>query len=136
MNGWKSVENADIRFIRLQGNTNEIYKVYFEDQTSKYLEVYPKGVIIRVFGEVGGLIDTDREHKIFLELGKIGGAPQCLAYGGWYRIEELIEEGTHISPHGLEKKNIYLVLKYMAQLHRQLKKIKIERQQPMLLTTL
>lgn len=49
--------------------------MYFLDKENKYKDIYPKGVIIRIFGDVGGLIDPKREHKVFMELGKIGGAP-------------------------------------------------------------
>lgn len=129
---WAKLPAESFVFTKLPGLSNEIHKVSFQDPQHLHQHVQPKNIVLRIFGDLGGLVDPANEHRIFVELGKCGVGPLCLAYGGKWRLEQFIEQGQHLAIHDITTVQVRLVAKYLAELHKQLQKIKIERCEPMI----
>jgi len=97
---WKNLTDSDIEFFLFSSITNKVYKV-----TSKTEGVSPQVVILRNFCGKEGIVDKDKEIKVFNEMSKTGFGPKCYAQEGDIRLEEFIPSRT-IHPHEYKEKTV------------------------------
>lgn len=108
---WRDVSPSKMKFERLSGLSNEIWKVSIPDN------IEPQTVIYRKFGEAGSIVDRDRENIIIKGLAKKKLSP--MFYGGTkeYRIEKF-QESKSLDPPDLKEKPIRRRLaRLLADLH-------------------
>jgi thiamine kinase-like enzyme len=110
---WKDLTNEEIVFHLFTSLTNKVYKV-----TAKRDNISPNSVILRNFCSQEGIIDKDKEAKVFAEMSKTGFGPKCYGQEGDIRLEEFIASRT-IQPHEYRQKTMRRKLaKTMATIHK------------------
>jgi choline/ethanolamine kinase len=89
LKSWEELSPEEIKFERLGGLSNVIWKVTAADQA-----VSPACFLFRKFGDNEELVCREKESYIFTELSKRGIGPGC--YGGDQdiRLEEFYESST------------------------------------------
>ena len=90
---WKDLKDDEFDFFLFSSLTNKVYKV-----TAKQSQVTPNAIILRHFCGLEGIVDKDKEIKVFAEMSKSGFGPQCYGNEGDVRLEEYIPSRT-IHPH-------------------------------------
>ncbi|KRX02634.1 Protein kinase-like domain [Pseudocohnilembus persalinus] len=110
---YKNVPLEDIILQKLTGLTNETFKVSHKfDQKKKY--------VLRIFGKAEGLVQPEKENKIFVSLGEQELGPKCIAVEvGVWRIEEFIDNGIHPDVDQLKVPFLkYLLAIYISRFHQ------------------
>jgi len=98
--GWKGLADSEIEFILFNSITNKVYKV-----TAKKEGISPQVVILRNFCGKEGIVDKEKEIKVFKEMSKTGFGPKCYSQEDDIRLEEFIPSRT-ILPHEYKEKII------------------------------
>ena len=89
--GWAQFRREDIVISQIcEGLSNQLFKLSLSKKTREKIGVgLMTTALFRIYGrEIATLIDTDSEFEIFRCLGRYRIAPQMLAYGAGWRIEE------------------------------------------------
>jgi len=113
LKSWEKIAPDQIKFERLAGLSNVIWKVTALDQL-----VSPRSVIYRKFGDHEEIVDRERENYIFTELAKKGLGPSYYGGDNHIRIEEFYESRA-LKPNEVNNKIIRRsVAKSLASLHK------------------
>lgn len=83
---WKHLTEEDMKFERMKGMTNKVYKVTLDHKGKE-----PKEVILRQFCGVEGVVDQDKEAKVFKAMSESGLGPRCLGEDNDLRLEEFFD---------------------------------------------
>jgi choline/ethanolamine kinase len=113
LKSWEELSPDSIKFERLGGLSNIIWKVTAADQA-----ISPDSILFRKFGDNEELVCREKESYIFTELSKRGIGPGC--YGGDrdIRLEEFYESRT-LSPSDVNDTTIRRNLsKALSNLHK------------------
>lgn len=79
---WEGLEDEDIEMERLSGITNMVFLA----STKK--NVSPNNLIFRKFSSREGIVDREKESKVFMEMSKRGVGPKCYGGNSDFRLEE------------------------------------------------
>ena len=108
---WKNLSPDQLRFTRLAGLSNKIWKVQSLDPT-----VHPQAVVFRKFG-TASIVDREKENYILRALGEKGVGAPFYAGTNTYRIEKYCES-NHLNPSELnETRNRRRLAKVLGELH-------------------
>jgi choline kinase len=89
--GWTDFRREDIVISQIcEGLSNQLFKLSLSQKTRQRIGGgYITTALFRIYGrEISTLIDADSEFEIFRCLGRYRIAPQMLAHGNGWRIEE------------------------------------------------
>ncbi|CAD8192250.1 unnamed protein product [Paramecium octaurelia] len=86
---WQTINPSEIQITRLAGLTNITYKV--ETQ----VEVMPRTIVFREFGNAEGFVDSKQERIIFKTISDLELGPRQLQCGDIWRMEEFVTNGVH-----------------------------------------
>jgi len=110
---WKDLTNDEIDFHLFSSITNKVYKV-----TAKKEGCEHSPLILRHFCGLEGIVDKEKEIKVFAEMSKTGFGPQCYAHDDDIRLEEFIPSRC-IKPHEYKEKLMRRKLaRTMAAIHK------------------
>jgi len=113
LTSWEKVCPSQIKFERLAGLSNVIWKVTSLSQVEG-----PSSIIFRKFGDNEEIISRDQEHYVFTELAKTGLGPSHYGGNERARLEEFYEsrclKPSDVSNDAIRKN----VAKSLANLHK------------------
>lgn len=110
---WKTLSPAEMRFERLGGLTNQMWKV-----TCLRPSTTPEAVIYRKFGDVGELVDRNRENYILKGLAEQHVGPKFYAGTEEYRIEKFYDSDDLTPKKFQEPLIMRQMAKAIAELHK------------------
>jgi thiamine kinase-like enzyme len=86
---WKDLHDDEIEFFAFKSITNRVYKV-----TAKRDDISPNPVILRYSYCKDGVVDKEKEVKIFNKMSEARLGPKCYGVSGELRLEEFIPSRT------------------------------------------
>lgn len=109
---WEYLSEADIQMEKMGGLTNLVFVV------TSNKEVFPNPIVFRKFSVQEGIIDKERETKVFIEMSKRRIGPHCYASNEHYRLEKYFN-ARHISNEEYKEPEIRRKLaKRLANFHK------------------
>jgi len=82
---WKDLSNDEIDFHLFSSLTNKVYKV-----TAKKEGCENSPLILRHFCGLEGIVDSEKERRVFNKMSKTGFGPKCYAHDHDIRLEQFI----------------------------------------------